>query len=141
MPNDEPNYSAIILATENRQGYAGHVEDIASALRPGPGIEEFLADYITISSWRVIRMINLEKAALDYQIREEAELRAGCTNIEAAALAHRTLADSSRCLDLMGRAEARCFRAVQNALLLFLKIRRELTPNAESASPERTENE
>jgi hypothetical protein len=137
QPNPGPAIAAaLLLDLEVPELFLDRLAEVEDCLKPRSVLERMVAQYITISSWRIARLINLEKSVIDWQTQRQTDLPDPCYPSTAAALA---LADNSRCLDVMGRSEARAFAAFENALNLFLKLRKELPPpDAQTPAPERT---
>ena len=125
--------NCLALEDEDIPLYRGRLEAIAADLRPRTVLEHMLAQYIAVSSQRICRFVCLETAIVNWQ-NETQYVEGKHDPATFAALAHRALADNSRCLDLLGRSETRAFVAFENAINLLLKIRKELSPEA----PERT---
>jgi len=138
QPNPGPAIAAaLLLELEVPELFLGRLAEVEACLKPRSVLEQMVAQYITISSWRIARLINLEKSVIDWQTQRQTDLPDPCYAATAAALATRALADNSRCLDVMGRSEARAFAAFENAINLFLKLRKELPPpDAQTPAPE-----
>ena len=123
-----------VLDLEKKHVFLNNFAELESFLNPRSPLEEHLARYIAISAWRVARLVTLEKAIFDRQIHKE---RGEHLPVTLGAQAYMYLADNSRVLDLMGRAEARAFKALKDGLNLFFKVR-EQQFLANNLSPERT---
>ena len=123
-----------VLDLEKKHVFLNNFAELESFLNPRSPLEEHLARYIAISAWRVARLVTLEKAIFDRQIDKES---GNHLPVALGANAYMYLADNSRVLDLMGRAEARAFKALKDGLNLFFKVR-EQQFLANNLSPERT---
>ena len=122
-----------VLDLEKKNIFLTNFAELEAFLNPRSPLEQHLARYVAISAWRVARLITLEKAVFDSQIDK---VPGEHLPVALGAQAYMHLADNSRVLDLMGRSEARAFKAFKDALNLFFKVRQQFPSIDES--PERT---
>jgi hypothetical protein len=130
----------LLLYAEDDAVFLDRLAALEAYLQPRNVLERMVVHYIAVCSWRIARMIFLETAVLDWQVEESgfgSRLPEDSHPATAVAIAHRALADNSRCLDLMGRTEARAFAAFENALKLFHRIRNGFAAQSETNTPER----
>jgi hypothetical protein len=115
--------------------YREQRESLQKDLQPRNSLEKELVDYMAICNWRVGRLVNLEWAVINSEMRfpDPGEPTQWC---DTTARAYRALIERSRCLDFMGRAEKRAFAAFENALNLFLTVRKEFPPKQENPKQE-----
>ncbi len=77
------------------------------------------------AQWRQFRLWGMEKAAMEYQIRKQADtIGRGEDNATRASLAFQALSDDSRSLDLFHRYDSLCDRQYLRAHKRFLELRR-----------------
>jgi hypothetical protein len=97
-------------------------------IQPRNTVELAHVDAMIMCRWRLMRLWVLESASLGYEIRKQAFLHDSETKVTRAALAFRTLADESRCLELMNRYETRFDRQFIRAHQRILNLRKEKLP-------------
>jgi len=124
------------LAVEDPEVFITNFAEFEAWLQPRSPLEEHLARYMAVSAWRVARMVCLERATVDQTCYDD---RIGGKTAGVCARAYSSLTANSRVLDFLGRSEARAFRAFKEALNLFLKVRQQLPPLAETPADLTTE--
>jgi hypothetical protein len=124
-PTDRITAAGFMLTGELTDLFSSSLDNLAAWLKPRSLIEEHLVAYMALCAWRVGRMTCIERAVIQLQVQVDDDEPAvlSCTR------AYKSLADNSRVLELVGRSETRAFRALKDALNLFLKIREQLPSN------------
>jgi hypothetical protein len=115
----------IVLEGELEERFHEVLDDIENELQPETPIEHTLVEKMAVARWRQLRLWGMEKAAMEYQIRQQADsVGRGENNATRASLAFCTLGGDSRSLDLIIRYDALCDRQYLRAHRRFLDIRR-----------------
>ncbi len=115
----------IVLKSELEERFHDVLEDIENELQPETPIEYTLVEKMAVARWRQLRLWGMEKAAMEYQIRQQADgVGRGENNATRASLAFCTLGGDSRSLDLIIRYDALCDRQYLRAHRRFLDNRR-----------------
>jgi hypothetical protein len=118
--------SALLLNGESSDLLRELIAGLHREFQPQTEIERMLLDTMAASRWRQMRSWSMETATLAWEIRKQS---ADSPQIVAedpatrAALAYRNIADASRALDQITRAEARYDRQYNRALQLLLSLR------------------
>ena len=115
----------IVLKGELEERFLELVADFERELQPETTMEYLLVQKMAAAQWRQFRLWGMEKAAMEYQIRQQADtVGRGEDNATRASLAFRTLSDDSRSLDLFHRYDSLCDRQYLCAHKRFLELRR-----------------
>jgi len=93
-----------------------------------------IVETIVHESWRMSRMVALEKAVIEMQ-RQEQHDPAGLHASKSTARACRSLTENSRCLEYMGRSQTRAWQSFRSAIKLFIDVRKELTAGEPQINP------
>lgn len=103
----------IVLDEEDRQPFLNFIAALEHDLKPATEHERALVENMAVSRWRQMRIWGIEKAGLRHEMEKMDQTTDAPTR---AALAFRSLADTSRCLDLINRYETRFDRQYHRAL-------------------------
>jgi hypothetical protein len=120
----------VVLSNESPEMYGNLVDDYLAEYDPATRREHDLVLLIANCAWRLNRIMTMETAALDLRIdQERPALDAATLKIDEAtraASAFTSLADTSRTLVMLGRAESRLVRNMERAeeRLAILRERR-----------------
>jgi len=137
MPKNAPANAAahgflagkIVLPRENPELFESILRELIAELRPETPIEARLVEIMAVADWRRARSWFLESAEYTHTINEQQQSGPGLTEEDAknpgmrAALAFKTLNDSSTVLQNLNRYEVRYSREYNQALSLFLQHR------------------
>ena len=93
-----------------------------------------IVETIVHESWRMSRMVVLEKTVIEMQRRQQHD-PAGLHASKSVASACRTLTETSRCLEYMGRSQTRAWQSFRSAIKLFIDVRKELTAGEPQINP------
>ena len=117
---------SILLASENGKRFCNHVARFHREFRPEGPTERTLVDMMAVARWRMLRMANLEAAGLGHEYRQLPNHPDSALDAPTRATrASRSLADTSRTLDLIGRAEARLRSQFDSAFGRLTRLRAE----------------
>jgi len=94
----------IVLKGESYRRFSTLLNRLRGQLQPEGPIETALVDTMAACCWRRMRLWSLEKAAINNEVQNNALATDPPTQV---ALAWRSLSDTGRSLDLLGRYEAR----------------------------------
>jgi hypothetical protein len=118
--------STVVLKGESMRRF----NDLAAALilqfQPRNSAEAGLVQIMIVARWRLLRMWGIQTAAFELEMaraRQNADPATAPSGAVLAAIAFRTLADTSRSLALMHRLEAAYDRQYNSSLALLLKLR------------------
>jgi hypothetical protein len=131
----------VVLKGELEERFLEVIADIDQELQPETPIEHALVEKMAVARWRQLRLWGMEKAAMEYQIRQQAgSVGRGESNATRASLAFQTLGGDARSLDLIIRYDALCDRQYLRAHKRFLDIRKidihnDMRRPAESPAP------
>ena len=126
----------IVLKGELEERFLEVIAEIERELQPETPIEHALVEKMAVARWRQLRLWGMEKAAMEYQIRQQADsVGRGESNATRASLAFQTLGGDSRSLDLFIRYDALCDRQYLRAHRRFLEIRRHRDKTNEPPGP------
>ena len=115
----------IVLKSELEHRFLDVIAGIDQELQPETPIEHTLVEKMAVARWRQLRLWGMEKAAMEYQIRQLAGgIGHGENSATRASLAFQTLGGEARSLDLFIRYDALCDRQYLRAHKRFLEIRR-----------------
>ena len=132
----------VVLKGELEDRFLQVIAEIDQELQPETPIEHALVEKMAVSRWRQLRLWGMEKAAMEYQVRQQADsVGRGESNATRASLAFQTLGGDSRSLDLMIRYDALCDRQYLRAHRRFLDIRRHSGRNTSEPSEPVSESE
>jgi hypothetical protein len=114
----------VVLKGELEERFIEVLADLEQELQPETPIECTLVEKMAVARWRQRRLWGMEKAAMDYQVRNQAAgAGRGEHNATRASLAFSALGDS-RSLDLFIRYDSLCDRQYLRAHKRFLELRR-----------------
>jgi hypothetical protein len=115
----------IVLKGELEDRFLELLADFDRELQPETTMEHLLVQKMAAAQWRQFRLWGMEKAAMEYQIRNQAgAIGRGESNATRASLAFQALSDNSRSLDLLHRYDSLCDRQYLRAHKRFLELRR-----------------
>jgi hypothetical protein len=115
----------IVLKGELKDRFLELLADFERELQPETTMEYLLVQKMAAAQWRQFRLWGMEKAAMEYQVRNQFDtVGRGESNATRASLAFQTLSDSSRSLDLLHRYDSLCDRQYLRAHKRFLELRR-----------------
>ena len=110
---------SIIIEGEVGDRFTQLHDALIAELQPETSTEYIMVENLAVSRWRIMRLWVLENAAVSHEIRKQAGSHDGESKPTRAALAYRTLSDSTHWLDLFNRYEARFDRQFSRSLQLF----------------------
>jgi hypothetical protein len=115
----------VVLKGELEERFLEVIAEIDQELQPETPIEHALVEKMAVARWRQLRLWGMEKAAMEYQIRQQAgSVGRGESNATRASLAFQTLGGDARSLDLIIRYDALCDRQYLRAHKRFLDTRK-----------------
>lgn len=115
--------ATVVLENESLERFHDLMTDLDEQFRPVNAAECALVETMAVAHWRQLRLRGIEKSSLTYQISKQTDDEMDYDASTRTALAFRTLADSSRSLDLMNRYEARYDRQYERALNKLIEMR------------------
>jgi hypothetical protein len=128
--------STIVLKGEIEDRFLEVLNDLIVELQPETAVECSLVEMMAAARWRQLRLWGMEKAGMDYQIRNQAVGSGrGEDNATRASIAFRTLSDDSRSLDLINRYDSRYERQYLRAHRRLLEMRDRRGPSPAAARP------
>jgi hypothetical protein len=108
--------SVIVLQCESKDRFDKLVASLFGEFQPQTSFEESLIENMAIVRWRQARILAMEKAGMDYEMRRQAEKTNSSEDAATrASIAFRTLSDDSRSLELINRYESRYERQYYRA--------------------------
>jgi hypothetical protein len=128
---------AIVMKGELEERFREVLADLDQELRPETPIEYALVEKMAVARWRQLRVWGMEKAAMEYQVRKQADAIEDEDKPTRASLAFAALGDS-RTLDLIIRYDSLCDRQYLRAHRRFMEMRRE---RGDSPAPSRPQPE
>jgi hypothetical protein len=133
--------TTIVLKGESTDRFLGLLTALLEEFQPQTPFEESLIENMAVVRWRQMRIWGMEKAAMEHEMRRQAEMP-NSTSLEPdedaatrAAIAFRTLSDDSRSLELINRYESRYDRQYLRAHRRFLEVHDRRTPPAPQPTP------
>lgn len=123
-----------LLEGEDIDVYFNRLQKFRNSLHPRSPVEQMIVETIVHESWRMSRMVALEKAVIEMQRQEQhdpADLHAAWSTARAC----RFLTEKSRCLEYMGRSQTRAWQSFRSAVKLFIDVRKELTAGDPQINP------
>jgi hypothetical protein len=129
--------ATVVLKGESTDRFEKLLAALYEEFQPETPFEESLIENMAAARWRQRRIWSLEKAAMDHEVRRQADLSnlsSTDDNTTRASLAFRTLSDDSRSLELINRYDSRCERQYYRAHRRFLEVRDRRTPPPASPS-------
>lgn len=114
---------AIILDGESASRFNALHDALIEEYQPETATEVGLVETMVVCRWRLMRTWILENSAVAHEMRKQAEANALENMPTQAALAHRTLTDHSRQLDVFNRYEARFDRQLSRTIQRFIEAR------------------
>jgi hypothetical protein len=100
--------STIVLRGEIEERFLETLNDLIEEMQPETAVECSLVEMMAAARWRQIRLRGMEKAGMDYRIRNPADsVGRSENNATRASIAFRSLSADSRSLDLMNRYDSR----------------------------------
>ena len=100
----------ILLESESPELFRKLLHGLRAEHQPATLTEAALVDTMAIARWRQMRLWSMEKSTFDYEIHRQEPNFSAENRPTQAALAFRSLSDTSRALDLIQRYETRCDR-------------------------------
>jgi hypothetical protein len=116
-----------VLDGESLSRFTELFAEIKHLVKPRNIIESNLVENIAVAQWQQMRLLAVEKAAIESEMRKQELADPEYTNLDPMtriANAFRVLADNSRCLDALGREENRHFDQFEKALDRLTSLRR-----------------
>jgi hypothetical protein len=105
--------ATIVLKGESTDRFRGLLAALLEEFQPQTPFEESLIENMAVVRWRRMRIWGMEQAAMEHEMRRQAETP-NSTELDPAehaatraAIAFRTLSDDSRSLELINRYESR----------------------------------
>jgi hypothetical protein len=133
--------TTIVLKGESTDRFLGLLAALFEEFQPQTPFEESLIENMAVVRWRQMRVWGMEKAAMEHEMRRQAEM-SNSTALDRseqaatrAAIAFRTLSDDSRSLELINRYESRYDHQYLRAHRRFLEVRDRRTPPAPQPIP------
>jgi hypothetical protein len=115
--------SQIFLSSESESNLRSLLGELWDEFQPRTRFEETLVEDMAAARWRRHRIMSMEKASLDHEIRKQEQFAPpGQDRATTAALAFRALADQSHSLELMNRYETRNERQFLRAHRRLLEV-------------------
>src|SRR6266566_5007487 len=111
----------ILIKGESPERFSQLLTELEDELQPQTGIETSLVESIAYCRWRQARLWAMETAGVNHEIQKQ--MPDGVDNPTRAALAIRSLTDSSRWLEFMSRYESRLERQISRSMRRFLELR------------------
>ena len=129
---------SVVLEGESIERFNALHDEIFALVEPEGPIETSLAENMIMCRWRQMRLWVLESAAVNYEMRKQAPAHQNEDDPTRAALAHRTLIDETRSLEVLNRYETRFDRQFNRAIqrLQELQARRKKSNFADEPKPE-----
>jgi hypothetical protein len=115
----------IVLKTERSDRFLGVLAELEEELQPATSIEYTLIEKMAAARWRQLRLWGMEKAAMEYQTRQQTySVGVGEDIPTRASLAFATLGEA-RSMDLIIRYDSLCDRQYLRAHRRFMEMRRD----------------
>jgi hypothetical protein len=116
----------VVLECESTDRFLSLVATLFEEFQPQTPFEESLIENMAIARWRQSRILAMEKAGMDHEMRRQAGMSNSILaedNATRASLAFRTLSDDSRSIELINRYDSRYERQYYRAHRRFLEVR------------------
>jgi len=113
----------VVYKSESMRRFIDLAADLTLELQPRNSVEAGLVQTMTAARWRLLRMWGMQTAAFELEMARASQ-STQASGAVLAAIAFRTLADTSRSFALMHRFEIAYDRQYTRALALLLKLRR-----------------
>jgi len=113
----------LILEGESREAFKRLIETLEQVFEPTDDYECSLLDKMALAQWRHIRLVGMEKAAMDTQAARQQDTPVDDPSARAF-FAFQSLAEHNKTLNLMNRYEIRCDRQYETALRMLLRYRK-----------------
>ncbi len=128
--------STIVLKGEIEERFLEVLDDLIEEMQPETAVECSLVEMMAAARWRQLRLWGMEKAGMDYEVRNQAHgAGRGEDNATRASIAFRTLSDDSRSLDLINRYDSRYERQYLRAHRRLLEMRDRRGPSPAESRP------
>jgi len=130
----------VVLECESTDRFHKLVAALFEEFQPQTPFEESLIENMAIARWRQARILGMEKAGMDHEIRRQAGMSKSISeedNATRASLAFRTLGDDGRSIELINRYDTRCERQYYRAHRRFLEVRDRRTPPSDPPANQR----
>lgn len=123
----------IVLDDEDIQAFTDLLAGLEREFRPQGTVELGLVETMAAGRWRTLRILSIERATL--QLEMDKHDPSEQPPAIRAALSFRSLADDSRCLDLLNRYEVRYDRQFTRSLSILLKLQRDRKDRPPAVEP------